>query len=146
MPVHSTHRLMTPFDPSPRLDNPAVPRANILGVGISAINLTEGTRLILDAVREKRKGYVAVTGVHGVSEAQYDPELRHILNSAFLNTPDGMPMTLAAQPALDRCWCRTTTSAGMDASRSIRLLVHFRTLAVPIRTTEGMVMGSGRRR
>jgi N-acetylglucosaminyldiphosphoundecaprenol N-acetyl-beta-D-mannosaminyltransferase len=68
-------------------------RVNILGVGVSAINISQATALILDAVRQNRKGYVAVTGVHGVSEAQSDPEFRQILNSAFLNTPDGMPMS-----------------------------------------------------
>jgi N-acetylglucosaminyldiphosphoundecaprenol N-acetyl-beta-D-mannosaminyltransferase len=68
-------------------------RANILGVGVSAINLSQATAVILDAVRQNRKGYVAVTGVHGVSEAQSDPEFRQILNAAFLNTPDGMPMS-----------------------------------------------------
>jgi len=68
-------------------------RANILGVGLSPIDLSQATGLILDAVRQNRKGYVAVTGVHGVSEAQSDPEFRQILNAAFLNTPDGMPMT-----------------------------------------------------
>jgi len=70
-----------------------VQRANVLGVGVSAINLAQGAQLILEAVRQNRKGYVAVTGVHGVSEAQTDREFRRILNSAFLNTPDGMPMT-----------------------------------------------------
>ncbi len=69
-----------------------VPRANVLGVGVGAINLTQATQLILEAVRQNRKGYVAVTGVHGVSEAQADIEFRRILNSAFLNTPDGMPL------------------------------------------------------
>ena len=68
-------------------------RVNILGVGVSAINLSQATALILEAVRQKRRGYVAVTGVHGVSEAQSDPEFRRILNAAFLNTPDGMPMS-----------------------------------------------------
>ena len=81
------------------------PKANVLGVGVSAINLAEGTRLILEAVRENRKGYIAVTGVHGVSEAQSDVEFRCILNSAFLNTPDGMPM----------CWVgRLQGFKGMD--------------------------------
>src|SRR5258708_38842202 len=68
-------------------------RVNILGVGVSAINLFQATALILEAVRQNCKGYVAVTGVHGGSEAQSDPEFRQILNAAFLNTPDGMPMS-----------------------------------------------------
>jgi N-acetylglucosaminyldiphosphoundecaprenol N-acetyl-beta-D-mannosaminyltransferase len=68
-------------------------RVNVLGVGVSAINLSQATELILEAVRQNRRGYVAVTGVHGVSEAQSDPDFRRILNAAFLNTPDGMPMS-----------------------------------------------------
>jgi N-acetylglucosaminyldiphosphoundecaprenol N-acetyl-beta-D-mannosaminyltransferase len=70
-----------------------IPRVNILGVGVSAINLSLATKLILEAVRLGRKSYVAVTGVHGVSAAQSDLQFRGILNSAFLNTPDGMPMS-----------------------------------------------------
>ena len=33
-----------------------------------------------------KRGYICVTGVHGVMEAQTDSEFRHILNRAFLNT------------------------------------------------------------
>jgi N-acetylglucosaminyldiphosphoundecaprenol N-acetyl-beta-D-mannosaminyltransferase len=69
------------------------PRANVLGVGISAINLDSTTELVVQALARRVKGYVCVTGVHGVSEAQSDPSFRAILNHAFLNTPDGMPMS-----------------------------------------------------
>ena len=67
-------------------------RSNVLGVGISIINLDTALAALADAVRERRKGYICVTGVHGVTEAQDDPAFRRILNGAFLNTPDGMPM------------------------------------------------------
>ncbi len=69
-----------------------LPRANVLGVGISALNLDLAADEITRAVADRRKGYICVTGVHGVSEAQTDPAFRRILNRAFLNTPDGMPM------------------------------------------------------
>ncbi len=69
-----------------------IPRVNVLGCGISAINLQSAEAAVLDALREKRKGYVTVTGVHGVSEAQRDPEFKRILNESLLTTPDGMPM------------------------------------------------------
>ncbi len=71
---------------------PEIPRANVLGVGISATNLYAATTALVSAAEQKRKGYVCVTGVHGVSEAQADPRFLSILNSALLNTPDGMPM------------------------------------------------------
>lgn len=65
---------------------------NVLGVGISEIDLNRTTSKILEGVNQGIQGYVCVTGVHGVSEAQDSQELRKILNNSFLNTPDGMPM------------------------------------------------------
>jgi N-acetylglucosaminyldiphosphoundecaprenol N-acetyl-beta-D-mannosaminyltransferase len=67
-------------------------RVNVLGVGVSAINMDIALRRIARALELKEKGYVCVTGVHGVSEAQSDPAFRRILNRAFLCTPDGMPL------------------------------------------------------
>jgi len=70
----------------------SIPKFNVLGVAVSAMDLQIATQAILEAAREKRKGYVCVTGVHGVTEAQNDPNFRRILNGAFLNTTDGMPL------------------------------------------------------
>jgi N-acetylglucosaminyldiphosphoundecaprenol N-acetyl-beta-D-mannosaminyltransferase len=67
-------------------------RVNVLGVGISVLNLPSALTAIAEAVRTRRKGYICVTGVHGVMEAQADENFRRILNGAFLCTPDGMPM------------------------------------------------------
>lgn len=72
-------------------------RVNVLGVGISVLNLATARAAIADAVRARRKGYVCVTGVHGVMEAQADDAFRKILNRAFLCTPDGMPMVWAGK-------------------------------------------------
>lgn len=72
-----------------RVAQPA--RANVLGVGISALNLDSAVEAVVHALEHKVRGYVCVTGVHGVSEAQNDPAFRRILNRAFLNTPDGVP-------------------------------------------------------
>jgi N-acetylglucosaminyldiphosphoundecaprenol N-acetyl-beta-D-mannosaminyltransferase len=69
-----------------------IERVNVLGVGISVLNLDTALTAIAEAVKNRAKGYVCVTGVHGVMEAQDSPDFRRILNAAFLNTPDGMPM------------------------------------------------------
>lgn len=74
--------------------NPALldlPRANVLGVGIHAIDPHSAVEVIRTALTSDRKGYICVTGVHGVMEAQKDFQFRSVLNSAFLVTPDGMP-------------------------------------------------------
>jgi N-acetylglucosaminyldiphosphoundecaprenol N-acetyl-beta-D-mannosaminyltransferase len=72
-------------------------RTNVLGVGISVLNLQSALAEMAVAVRERRKGYICVTGVHGVMEAQDDPGFKKILNAAFLCTPDGMPMVWAGK-------------------------------------------------
>jgi N-acetylglucosaminyldiphosphoundecaprenol N-acetyl-beta-D-mannosaminyltransferase len=72
-------------------------RINVLGVGISVLNLPTALAAIAAAVQERRKGYICVTGVHGVMEAQDDYSFKQILNGAFLCTPDGMPMVWAGK-------------------------------------------------
>lgn len=67
------------------------PRANVLGVGISAITMEEAISETDELLRRNSKGYICVTGVHGVMEAQDDAEFRRILNESFLTVPDGMP-------------------------------------------------------
>jgi N-acetylglucosaminyldiphosphoundecaprenol N-acetyl-beta-D-mannosaminyltransferase len=67
-------------------------RVDVLGVGISALNLESAKKTILERLKKREKGYICVTGVHGVIEAQDDSKFRNILNESFLTTPDGMPM------------------------------------------------------
>ncbi len=85
-----------------------VKRVNVLGVGLSILNLRSALEAIAKAIAAGRKGYICITGVHGVSEAQADPRFREILNAAFLCTPDGMPMVwmgkLAGHREMDRVY------------------------------------------
>ena len=67
--------------------------ADVLGVKVSAINMSRAVELADQWIAAGSAGYVCVTGVHGVMEAQEDPRLREILNQAVINTPDGMPMS-----------------------------------------------------
>lgn len=69
------------------------PHVNVLGVAVAAITLHEATQIILAAVRRRDSGYVAVTGVHGITEAYENADFCEILNGAFLVTPDGMPLS-----------------------------------------------------
>jgi N-acetylglucosaminyldiphosphoundecaprenol N-acetyl-beta-D-mannosaminyltransferase len=67
-------------------------RVNVLGVGISAINMQEAVDAIEGWIARRERHYVTVCGVHGVMESQRDPQLRRIINHGGLATPDGMPM------------------------------------------------------
>ena len=73
------------------------PRTPILGVGVSAVSLASARDVIIGWIESHRASggparYVAVTGVHGVMEAQDDPAFKRILNESGLTVPDGMPL------------------------------------------------------
>jgi N-acetylglucosaminyldiphosphoundecaprenol N-acetyl-beta-D-mannosaminyltransferase len=76
---------LTVSEQSPKL------RANLLGVGVSAITMAEAISETDELLKRGGKGYICVTSVHGVMEAQRDPVLKSVLNASFLTTPDGMP-------------------------------------------------------
>jgi N-acetylglucosaminyldiphosphoundecaprenol N-acetyl-beta-D-mannosaminyltransferase len=86
---------------SPAGEAPAWARArvDVLGVGVSAIDMDQAVAEIGRWVTEREQHYVCVTGVHGVMESQRDPDLRHIHNASGLTTPDGMPMVWAGHRA-----------------------------------------------
>src|ERR1039458_2248347 len=70
---------------------PIMTYANVLGVGISAVNMEQAIQACDGLIAGNGRGYVSVTGVHGIMEAQSDPAFRAILNHSFLCVPDGMP-------------------------------------------------------
>ena len=74
-----------------------IPRVDVLGVGISAIDMGQAVAEITRWVGDAEQHYVCVTGVHGVMEARRDPELQRIHNASGLTTPDGMPMVWAGR-------------------------------------------------
>lgn len=67
-------------------------RVNVLGVGVSAINMKMALEIIQGWLARQDANYVCVTGVHGIMESQRDETLRQIHNKAGLVTPDGMPL------------------------------------------------------
>lgn len=83
-------------------------RCDVLGVGISAVNLDSAVATIDRWIAASERHYVTVTGVHGVMESQRDPELKTIHNRAGMVTPDGMPMVwlnwLAGNREVDRVY------------------------------------------
>ncbi len=83
--------MLAVYPPYIPLSGPPRPRANVLGVGVHAVDLDRAASIIENAVLTGARGYVCVTSVHGIMEAQRDPQFRKILNRALLVTPDGMP-------------------------------------------------------
>jgi N-acetylglucosaminyldiphosphoundecaprenol N-acetyl-beta-D-mannosaminyltransferase len=65
--------------------------AKVLGIPVEPLNMESTIARIQEECEEKRKGYVCFIGVHGIMEAQRDPELSQVYARATLMVPDGTP-------------------------------------------------------
>ena len=81
-------------------------RVNVLGVGVSAIDIARAVQVIDGWIAARAAQYICVSGVHGIMESQDDPLLRAIHNRAGLVTPDGMPLVWLGRRAGYRCMSR----------------------------------------
>lgn len=104
---------------------PAIPAPtyDLLGIQMSVLNIPDAVRRIVEAATQQRRGYICVTGVHGIIESRTDPTLRHILNHAFLCTPDGMPTVwmgrLSGHEHMSRVYGPDLMLAVMEATRTL---------------------------
>jgi N-acetylglucosaminyldiphosphoundecaprenol N-acetyl-beta-D-mannosaminyltransferase len=73
-----------------------ISRFNVLGVGVSAISMTDALATIEGWIAARDPNYVCITGVHGIMESQADLQLKVIHNHAGMVTPDGMPLVWLA--------------------------------------------------
>ena len=81
---------------------------NVLGVGVSAINMDMIRQMIGEWVERHESHYVCVATVHCIMEAQKSDLLKRIYNNASMVTPDGMPLVwmnhLAGQDHVGRVY------------------------------------------
>jgi N-acetylglucosaminyldiphosphoundecaprenol N-acetyl-beta-D-mannosaminyltransferase len=75
-----------------RIHQMTIPTSDILGVGVSAINMEMALNTIDRWMAQRTPRYVCVTSTHSIMECYDDPDVRDIYNAAGLVTPDGMPM------------------------------------------------------
>jgi len=72
-------------------------RVNILGVGISAINMPLALDQLACWIEERQRVYVVVCPVHPIMASQFDDHQRAALNGAAMVTPDGMPVVYVSR-------------------------------------------------
>ena len=72
-------------------------RVNILGVGVSAINMEQALATIDGWVTSRAREYVCVCPVHSIMECRRSEEVRRTFNRAGMVTPDGMPLVWVAR-------------------------------------------------
>lgn len=70
----------------------------MLGVDVAAIQIS-GTIAQMESwiAERRRRHFIAVTGMHGVMEAQRDAAFNRALKAADLVVPDGMPLVWIAR-------------------------------------------------
>jgi N-acetylglucosaminyldiphosphoundecaprenol N-acetyl-beta-D-mannosaminyltransferase len=67
------------------------PVTQVLGVSVAALDMERAIRCVAAELRARRKGYVCMAGVHGIMEAQRNPELAAIFAASSFTFPDGTP-------------------------------------------------------
>jgi len=107
-----------------KIENPK--SFKVLGLRVDAVQIPDVIAQMEGWIRGRRGSshFIAVTGMHGVTEAQHDPGLKDILNAADLVVPDGMPLVWlgrrrgfelkrrVAGPELMLVFCQATRSRG----------------------------------
>jgi N-acetylglucosaminyldiphosphoundecaprenol N-acetyl-beta-D-mannosaminyltransferase len=64
-----------------------------LGVRVDAVQIPDVVAHMVEWIERRETGHtIAVTGMHGITEALHDPEFKKIVNSASLVVPDGYPL------------------------------------------------------
>jgi len=81
---------------------------NILGVRVHPVNIPAVLSEIQHLINTRRKGYITVTGVHGIMESQYNSHIKTAHNQSFLTVPDGMPLVyigrMTGYASMRRCY------------------------------------------
>lgn len=72
-------------------------RINILGVGVSAINMQQTLDQMVCWIANRVRTYIIVCPVYTVMRAQEETDLGQIVNQAGLVTPDGMPLVFLSR-------------------------------------------------
>jgi N-acetylglucosaminyldiphosphoundecaprenol N-acetyl-beta-D-mannosaminyltransferase len=67
-------------------------RATLLGAKIDALSWDRTVMQIASWARRRESRYVCLCNVHSVVTANVDAEFRHVINTADMATPDGMPV------------------------------------------------------
>jgi N-acetylglucosaminyldiphosphoundecaprenol N-acetyl-beta-D-mannosaminyltransferase len=74
-------------------------RANVLGIGVSALNMELALATFDRWIAAGARHYVCVADVHSIMQGRWQPSQRAILNNAGMVTPDGMPLVWLCRAA-----------------------------------------------
>nr|MBN1230028.1 WecB/TagA/CpsF family glycosyltransferase [Anaerolineae bacterium] len=75
----------------------SLPRANILGIGVTAINLSTTVSVLLKCIADRQKTAVVLSPAFTLTYARQHEYFREIINQAELVLPDGVPIALVCR-------------------------------------------------
>jgi N-acetylglucosaminyldiphosphoundecaprenol N-acetyl-beta-D-mannosaminyltransferase len=67
-------------------------KINILGININAVNIQDVIDRVDEKIKKNEKGYITITGVHGIMESQRSNNVKSAYKNAWMVVPDGMPL------------------------------------------------------
>jgi N-acetylglucosaminyldiphosphoundecaprenol N-acetyl-beta-D-mannosaminyltransferase len=67
-------------------------KKEILGIGISAVNMETATLQIMDWIRYQAREMVSVAAVHSIVDAQREAQSKLAMQNSGICVPDGMPL------------------------------------------------------
>jgi len=95
----------------------------VLGVGVNAVQIPDVVAQMECWISERSTcHFIAVTDMHSITEAHHERSFKHVLNSADMVVPDGMPLVWLGRwqgcplkrrvygPELMHSFCQETTS------------------------------------
>lgn len=102
----------------------SIPSFRVLGVRVHAVQIPDAIQILERWIGERGSSHcVAVTGMHGVSEARKNPQFHEVLEASDLVVADGMPLVWLGRmrgfrslrrrvygPELMETFCRQTGS------------------------------------
>lgn len=93
-----------------------IPKVNILGVNIAALNMDMLKDFTFSHIKELSGEYICVSNVHTTVTAHDDPEYRNVQNSAILAIPDGGPLSSEGRK---RGFTQMSRTVGQDYMREV---------------------------
>jgi N-acetylglucosaminyldiphosphoundecaprenol N-acetyl-beta-D-mannosaminyltransferase len=86
-------------------------KQSLLGINVSLQSYHGFVKELIELAKAKKSSYTCVANVHMLIEAKKDSDFAHIVNSAELCTPDGMPLVWALKALYG---IRQERASGMD--------------------------------
>jgi N-acetylglucosaminyldiphosphoundecaprenol N-acetyl-beta-D-mannosaminyltransferase len=97
-----------------------IAQVNILDVNVHVVNIPQVLKLADNKIQSNSKGYITITGVHGIMESLRSAIVKAAHRDAWMLVPDGMPLVYIGRACghknMQRCFGPDLMSALLERS------------------------------